>query len=173
MGYFFTYLSLGSNLGDRLENLIQALKRIKEEGNLIIRVSSVYETRPLGKTNQPDFLNLVAEVKTKLSPFLFLALLQRIENEMGRVRKEKWGPRIIDIDLIFYEDLEIESPELTLPHPLFKERAFVLIPLMEVLPKIPPGFQARAFKKGFEAGVILYPVDKETRRRIKNLEERG
>lgn len=168
-----TYLSLGSNLGNRLGNLIGALERIKEEGNLILKVSSVYETKPVGKEEQPDFLNLVAEVKTSLPPFLFLALIQKIENDMGRVRKEKWGPRIIDIDIILFEDLEIESEELTIPHPLAGRRAFVIIPLREVLSCLPEGFEELGFEKSSNPGLSLYLPGREVRKRIGNLLEKG
>lgn len=173
MSDFLTYLSLGSNLGNRLENLIRALENLKKAGNKIIKVSSFYETKPVGKEEQPDFLNLVAEVKTSLSPFLFLALTQRIEKKMGRERKEKWGPRIIDIDIVLFDDLEIESEKLTIPHPLARERAFVLLPLAELLSRIPEKLKPLNNKTISGSGLNLFSIDQVARERIQSLLENG
>lgn len=166
-----TYLSLGSNLGNRLENLIGALENLKKAGNKITKVSSVYETKPVGKEKQPDFLNLVAEVKTNLSPFMFLALTQRIEKEMGREKKEKWGPRIIDIDIVLFDELEIKSERLTIPHPLARKRAFVIVPLMEVLPCLPEELKSPNLKIKLDSDVNLFSLDQVLRQKIESLLE--
>lgn len=167
-----TYLSLGSNLGNRLENLIKALEYLKESGNKITRISSFYQTKPWGKKSQPDFLNMVVELETSFSPFSFLALIQRIEKEMGRVKREKWGPRTIDIDIVLFDDLEMESEKLTIPHPRARERAFVLVPLAEILPVLPEGFELPDNKANLEQGVSLYSVDDSIIGRIENLLKR-
>ncbi len=173
MSDFLTYLSLGSNLGNRLENLIRALENLKKAGNKIIKISSVYETKPVGKEKQPDFLNLVAEVKTSLSPFLFLTLTQRIEKKMGREKKEKWGPRIIDIDIVLFDDLEIESERLTIPHPLAKERAFVLVPLTEVLSPFTEKLKLLNKNTILDSGLNVFSIDQVARERIQSLLENG
>ena len=127
------YISLGSNVGNRVENLTYALHRLESTpGIRLINVSSLYETLPWGETEQRNFLNAVAVLRTSLEPLAFLDICQAIENERGRKREIKWGPRSLDLDLIFYDDLEIESERLNLPHPLYRERDFVLVPLAEV-----------------------------------------
>ena len=128
------FIGLGSNLGDRLANLKEAVLRLsKTDGVSMTRVSRVYETSPVGPP-QPDFLNAVAEVRTVLSPRDLLAASLRIEEEMGRVRHERWGPRVIDLDLLNYGRMEIDERGLTVPHPRMHERAFVLVPLLELEP---------------------------------------
>lgn len=127
------YLGLGSNLGDRLGNLRRALAMLAEIAS-IEAVSSVYETAPWGVKEQPRFLNAVCRARTSLSPERLLEELQRIEKALGRQRGERWGPRPIDLDILFYDELVRDTPELTLPHPLLHERAFVLVPLAEVAP---------------------------------------
>lgn len=128
-------MSLGTNSGDRaanLEDALQALERVS--GTEIVEVSAVYETEPVGKTDQPEFLNLAAEIKTELSPLELLEAVQGIEKKLGRLRTEKWGPRPIDIDLILWGLRTLNSERLTLPHPEFRKRAFVLAPLEEIAP---------------------------------------
>jgi len=128
-------LSLGSNLGDRLEQLAEALRRLEAEpGVKLTAVSGVYETLPQGKTDQPDFLNCAALIATTLEPLALLAAIHRVEGAMGRVRTERWGPRTIDIDILLYGDRRIQLDGLEIPHPRMGERAFVLIPLLELLP---------------------------------------
>jgi len=132
-----TYLGLGTNLGDREGNLRTALEELDslptmERG----RTSSIYETAPVGVTEQPDFLNLVVSVRTPLSPHELLDVLQRVENKMGRVRTVRWGPRVIDLDLLLYGESVVETPELTVPHPRLQERSFVLMPLAEIAPAV-------------------------------------
>jgi 2-amino-4-hydroxy-6-hydroxymethyldihydropteridine diphosphokinase len=124
------YLSLGSNLGDRLAHLAQAVRRLPG----LVAVSGVYETVPQGKTDQPDFLNLAAAVESADDPMGLLRRCQEIEQELGRVRGERWGPRTVDIDLVLWGRAPIDLPALTVPHPRLAERAFVLIPVLELDP---------------------------------------
>ena len=129
------YLGLGANLGDRRASLRRALRLLAHlEDTQLLRVSSFYETPPWGNEKQPPFLNACAALETRLSPLVFLRRAQRIERALGRVRKEHWGPRTIDIDLLFAEGFESAAPELRLPHPYLHERAFVLLPLAEIAP---------------------------------------
>jgi 2-amino-4-hydroxy-6-hydroxymethyldihydropteridine diphosphokinase len=130
------YLSLGSNLGDRLENLRRAFRLLGEKGIALRRTSSVYETEPVDNTDQGWFLNCVAEIGTSLEALGLLRRLQRIENELGRERLVRRGPRTLDIDMLLYGDLVLESSELTLPHPRMLERRFVLEPLRELGPHL-------------------------------------
>ena len=126
------YVALGSNLGDREENLCTALKHLQENGVEVIKTSTFIETEPYGVTDQPGFVNAVCQVETELAPLELLCLLLSIEQEMGRVRLRRWGERNIDLDLLLYEDAVLESEELTLPHPDMQNRDFVLIPLAEI-----------------------------------------
>ena len=126
------YVALGSNLGDREENLRTALKHLQENGVDVIKTSTFIETEPYGVTDQPGFVNAVCQVETELAPLELLRLLLSIEQEMGRVRLRRWGERNIDLDLLLYEDAVLESDELTLPHPDMQNRDFVLIPLAEI-----------------------------------------
>lgn len=129
------YLSLGGNLGDRLSNLTKAIQLIKERIGEVLQESAIYETKAWGDTNQPDYLNLVLAVKTNLEPEELLDETQRIENELGRKRREKWGARTIDIDILFINQLIINTERLKVPHPLMSERKFVLLPLEEIAPE--------------------------------------
>jgi 2-amino-4-hydroxy-6-hydroxymethyldihydropteridine diphosphokinase len=129
------YLGLGSNLGNRALNIYSALRRLQEEIQLD-RISSLYETQPVGHADQPWFLNLVCTGETHLSPEGLLVLAKRIERRMGRKEGVRFGPRIIDIDILFYEDLIMDTPQLEIPHPRLAERGFVLIPLNEVAPNL-------------------------------------
>ena len=126
------YVALGSNLGDREENLRTALKHLQENGVDVIKTSTFIETEPYGVTDQPGFVNAVCQVETELAPLELLRLLLSIEQEMGRVRLRRWGERNIDLDLLLYEDVVLESEELTLPHHDMQNRDFVLIPLAEI-----------------------------------------
>ena len=126
------YVALGSNIGDREENLRTALKHLQENGVDVIKTSTFIETEPYGVTDQPGFVNAVCQVETELAPLELLRLLLSIEQEMGRVRLRRWGERNIDLDLLLYEDAVLESEELTLPHPDMQNRDFVLIPLAEI-----------------------------------------
>jgi 2-amino-4-hydroxy-6-hydroxymethyldihydropteridine diphosphokinase len=148
------FLGLGSNLGDRRENLLGALRLLDGmEGIEIIEVSSVYETAPWGVTDQPVFLNMVALASTSSDPRGVLDTCMEVENELGRVRGERWGPRLIDVDILLYDDLEIEQEDLIIPHPRISERDFVLVPLFELRPEISlPGAGERLY--GYQAGDV-------------------
>ena len=126
------YLSLGSNLGSRLDVLNQATLLIGQHIGDVVKQSSVYETSAWGINDQPDFLNMAIEVNSNLSPVEILEQVNEIEKQLGRVRFEKWGMRKIDIDILFYNDMVLETPELTIPHPHLHVRKFVLIPLSEI-----------------------------------------
>lgn len=129
------FLGLGSNLGDRQANLARALKLLGERLHIEL-VSSLYETEPVDYAEQPPFLNAICRAQTELGPMQLLSLAKGIEASLGRVPSFPNAPRPIDIDIIFYGDLIMETPELTIPHPRLKERAFVLIPLLEVAPDL-------------------------------------
>ena len=126
------YLGLGTNLGDRHQNLQTAINKLNEIGE-VLRKSTIHETKAWGKTDQPDFLNMVIQLETSLSPQKLLEKCLQIETEIGRERFEKWGPRIIDIDILYYNDVNIDEPELKIPHPFINEREFVLKPLQEII----------------------------------------
>jgi len=131
------YLGLGANLGDKKKNLYAALEQIKKiPGVKILRVSSFYETAAWGVTNQPNFINAAVKISAELSPLALLDELQRIEKNLGRVRKEHWGARTIDIDILLIEGLQIISERLTVPHKFLYERDFALLPLSEILPAL-------------------------------------
>ena len=112
----------------------KAIELLTEKIGVLISQSKDYETKPWGLTDQPDFLNLAIAIHTKLKPLEILEQTQSIENQLGRIRKEKWGARLIDIDLMFYGDEIIDEPTLKVPHPLMQERDFALIPLAEIAP---------------------------------------
>lgn len=131
------WLSLGANIGDPAAQLGEALHRIAAHNDIhITKRSSVAITKAWGKTDQPDFANMAVEVETGLKPMELLDVLLQIELDMGRVREEVWGPRLIDIDIIAYDRFAIKSPRLTLPHPYAHERDFVLTPLAEIAPDV-------------------------------------
>jgi 2-amino-4-hydroxy-6-hydroxymethyldihydropteridine diphosphokinase len=125
------YVGIGTNLGDRLANVDRALAQLGALGT-IRRQSSLYRTQPWGNREQPWFLNAVVALETRLRPRALLDRLRALEVGMGRTHGERWGPRIIDLDLLLYDDLEIATPELRIPHPHLHERAFVLVPLTEI-----------------------------------------
>jgi 2-amino-4-hydroxy-6-hydroxymethyldihydropteridine diphosphokinase len=130
------YLALGSNLGDRKANMEKALRRLDERGVKLIARSSFLETAPYGVSDQPAFINCAAKCETGLPPAGLIAAALGVENDMGRVRERRWGPRNIDIDLILYGDLVIKTPELTVPHYDMHNRDFVLGPLCELEPEL-------------------------------------
>jgi 2-amino-4-hydroxy-6-hydroxymethyldihydropteridine diphosphokinase len=132
------WLALGSNLGERIDYLRQAVAALRAEGVLVARCSSVYETVPVGAPEQPHFLNAVVEIIWRESPTNLLALCQRIEHDADRVREVKWGPRTLDIDIIAIDDVVQPDDEvLQVPHPRAHDRAFVLVPLAEIAPDVP------------------------------------
>jgi 2-amino-4-hydroxy-6-hydroxymethyldihydropteridine diphosphokinase len=128
------YLGIGSNMGDREDNVGRALDLLSQRMR-VGKVSSIYDTEPIGNTDQPRFLNMVCEVSTRLAPEGLLALAKGIESKMGRYGKSG-EPRPIDIDILLYGDTVMETPELTIPHPRMTERAFVLVPLAEIAPDV-------------------------------------
>lgn len=128
------FLALGSNIGDRTEALKTAIELLqKTETISVLECSNVYETKPVGVTDQADFLNLVLKAVTSSPPQELLQVTQSIEKEMGRIKDVRWGPRNIDLDILLYNDENIMMEELSIPHPRMAERAFVLIPLMDVV----------------------------------------
>ncbi len=129
------FVALGSNLGDRLGTLQSAVAELRRLGS-VEALSSVYESDPVGYADQPAFLNAVSLVRTDLPPESLLAALLRIEEELGRTRSFRNAPRTIDLDLLLYDDLVLHTPDLTLPHPRLFERAFVLVPLVEIAPDV-------------------------------------
>ncbi len=129
------YIALGTNLGDKRANIQRALELLGKEPKIHIeRVSSLYEMEPVGYTDQPDFVNVAARLVTELSARELLGVALAVENIMGRVRTIRWGPRVIDIDILMYDDERVEEPDLELPHPRMTERRFVLEPLAEIVP---------------------------------------
>jgi len=130
------YLSLGSNLGDREANLRRALEHLESEHVRVLRRSSIYETEPQDLREQPWFLNLVVEAETSLSPDELLTKIHVIEAQLGRKREVPKGARTIDIDLLFYDNAVVATPELQIPHPRLAERRFVLEPLAELAPQL-------------------------------------
>ncbi|MCI0439003.1 MAG: 2-amino-4-hydroxy-6-hydroxymethyldihydropteridine diphosphokinase [Chloroflexi bacterium] len=129
------YLGLGSNLGDREENIARALASLRQISTSLT-ASSLYETTPQGFRDQPPFLNAVCRLWTRLDPFQLLRETQRIESEIGRRRTFVNAPRVLDIDILLYGTLSLRSPHLTIPHPRMAERAFVLEPLAEIAPQL-------------------------------------
>lgn len=129
------HLSLGSNLGDRAANLREALEALQRvSGVNILAVSHCYETEPMGLADQPDFLNLAAEIETELAPLELLNAAKEIELRLGRAPSERWVPRTIDIDVLLWGSLVMTTERLTLPHAEFRNRAFMLAPLAEIAP---------------------------------------
>lgn len=133
------YLALGSNLGDRLGNLRSAVDGlVVHPAIVVVAVSRVYETDPVGGPVQDDYLNAVVVIDTDLAPVELLAVAQGLEEAAARVRGERWGPRTLDVDVLLYEGVESDDPTLTLPHPRMWERGFVLAPLHDVAPDLVP-----------------------------------
>ena len=130
------YLGLGANLGEPEPQVQEALERLDAAEEVeVTRVSTFYRNPPLGPEDQPWYINAVARVRTRLGPEELLRLLQQIETDMGRVRGERWGPRVIDLDLLLYNGEVIFTPDLVVPHPEMHRRAFVLAPLAEIAPR--------------------------------------
>jgi 2-amino-4-hydroxy-6-hydroxymethyldihydropteridine diphosphokinase len=129
------YIALGTNLGDRLANLHAAIRSLPPEIKVLAE-SHVYETPPWGYEEQPTFLNMVVKAETELGPEALLRYLKQLEVELGREQNFHWGPRLIDLDILFYDDLVIDTPPLVIPHPRLQERAFVLVPLADAAPDL-------------------------------------
>ncbi|MGP7819656.1 2-amino-4-hydroxy-6-hydroxymethyldihydropteridine diphosphokinase [Niallia sp. 01092] len=131
------YLSLGSNIGNRVEFLKEAVHMLHEHEKInLVNISSIYETDPVGFEDQDLFLNIVVQIHTILDPYSLLEACQFIENNLGRKRMVRWGPRTIDLDILLFNHENIESEKLIIPHPRIAERAFVVIPLLEIAPTI-------------------------------------
>ncbi|MEB3767446.1 2-amino-4-hydroxy-6-hydroxymethyldihydropteridine diphosphokinase [Acinetobacter sp. MD2] len=135
-----TYIGLGSNLGDSLQILQQAVVQLQTLG--AVRVSKLYSTPPMGPQDQPDYLNAALELETTLEPLALLDCLQQFEQDAGRVRLRRWGERTLDLDLLLYGQQQIQHPRLTVPHIGLFERDFVLVPLLDLDPELTVAMQA-------------------------------
>lgn len=141
------WLSLGSNMGDKKANVRNAIRALDDHPDIhVTKRSGLAETAPWGKTDQDDFINAAIEINSILGPLDLLESCLMVEQAMGRERGEKWGPRIIDIDIIAYDNVEMKTDQLTLPHPLAHERDFVLNPLREIAPEVADDLVARMQK---------------------------
>ncbi len=151
------FVGLGSNLGDRLENLATAVQALKARGLAILGASSVYETDPVGPP-QPDYLNAAVAVGSDLGAVELVALLKEVESEIGREPVERWGPRVIDLDLLLYGDQSVAEPGVTVPHPELTNRAFALVPVLEIDEdvELPSGEPLSAFCEKNPAGIRLF-----------------
>ncbi len=134
--YVTVYIGIGSNLGNREENCLKAIRLLEERGIKVLKRSSLYETEPWGVKEQPMFINMVVEAETEYTPSELLGVLKSIERSMGRTETKRWGPRLIDLDILFYNNLILDTPELKIPHPRIQERLFVLKPLTEIAPQL-------------------------------------
>lgn len=131
------YLGLGGNLGNRRQYLADAVLALNSEAGIRVeKISSVYQTKPVGVVDQPDFFNLVVQLATTLTAHELLVRCLQIEKKLGRVRAERWGPRTIDLDVLWVEGVTLNEADFVLPHPRMKERAFVLVPLAEIAPTL-------------------------------------
>ena len=130
------YIGIGSNLGMRKKNCEKAIQLVSRENISVLNRSEMLETEPWGIIDQPRFINMVMEVATDLAPEALLGLLKKIETDLGRTSTVRWGPRVIDLDILFYDDLFMKTAELEIPHPGIAERYFVLKPLSEIAPEM-------------------------------------
>lgn len=131
------YIGLGSNIGDKIANIHKAVEKLgKIPGNRVLAVSSFYKTEPVGDVEQDWFVNGVAKLETGLAPKDLLYTLLDIERSLGRVREVRWGPRVIDLDILLYDDLVLDEEGLAIPHPHMHERGFVLVPFAEIAPEV-------------------------------------
>ncbi|MBU5257670.1 2-amino-4-hydroxy-6-hydroxymethyldihydropteridine diphosphokinase [Bacillus pumilus] len=131
------YIALGSNIGKKETYLKEAVKKLHEHPEVQVElISSIYETTPVGYENQDDFLNMAVKISTSLRPNELLVLTQKIEQELGRTREVRWGPRTADLDILLYNRENIETEQLIVPHPRMYERLFVLVPMSEICPEI-------------------------------------
>lgn len=158
------YISLGSNMGNRKENLMRAVSLMAPSGIFVDRQSSIYETQPQGVETQPWFLNMVLRARTSLSARELLRTLQDIEAQMGRKRLVRWGPRVIDLDILLFDQEDICEQDLKIPHPQMTERAFVIVPLLEICPdkRMPDGTPLKSFlslPQVRSQGIRLYERD--------------
>ncbi len=153
---------MGTNLGDKKENLTRAINEIKKIGE-VLACSSVYETEPVGFVNQPFFYNQVIEVQATVPPQELLVVLKNIEQKMGRVSTMRNGPRIIDCDMLYYGNVTLKTDVLTIPHPRAAERAFVLIPLSDIAPEFVDPQKKKQIREMVEG------LSKEERNKVKQL----
>ena len=130
------YLGIGSNMGRKKDNCEAALSRLSEHNITVLERSSLLETEPWGVRDQPGFINMAAKVETVLAPEELLRVLKKIEGDAGRTEGPRWGPRVIDLDILFYDDLVMHSASLEIPHPHITSREFVLKPLAEIAPDL-------------------------------------
>ncbi len=130
------YLGIGSNLGDRRDNCRRAVEELNSRGLTVTRTSSQYETEPWGVREQPRFINMAVETRTELPPLEVLRVIKEIERDLGRRETRRWGPRVVDIDILLYGDTVVDEPGLAIPHPHMHERGFVLKPLSEIAPDV-------------------------------------
>jgi 2-amino-4-hydroxy-6-hydroxymethyldihydropteridine diphosphokinase len=151
------YIGLGSNLGDRLDNLKRAVELMLEKGLAVMEASSVYETDPVGPP-QPDFLNAAVAVDCDLPPAELVAVLKQVESEIGREQSERWGPRVIDLDLLLYGEESVSEPGVTVPHAELTNRAFALVPILEIDNdvELPSGEPLSAFCEKDPEGIAVY-----------------
>jgi len=152
------FIGLGSNQGEKIKNCEQAIEEIlKLEGAFLLSRSSWYYSEPWGREDQDWFINGVIQIRTELCPDELLMKFKEIEKRLGRKNREKWGPRVIDIDILFYDNLSFESPEMEIPHPRILERNFVLIPFAEIAPQ----FVHPVFKKTIKELLDTSPDQKK------------
>lgn len=144
------YIGLGSNIGNREENCKLAIRLLKENGIRVKKQSGMFETEPWGVKNQPMFINMAIEIETGKKPDELLGILKNIEKQMGRTETLKWGQRVIDLDILLYSDLIIETPQLEIPHPFMHEREFVLKPLAEIAPHKKHPVSGKTIKEMFD-----------------------
>jgi 2-amino-4-hydroxy-6-hydroxymethyldihydropteridine diphosphokinase len=154
------FLLLGSNVGDSYNNLRTAIKYIQTDAGVIRQQSSIYRTKAWGKIDQPDFLNQVIQIETTLLPQELLDSVLEIEKKMGRVRKDRWGPRIIDIDILFYNQVIVNFPKLIIPHPEIAARRFTLSPLDELAPDFLHPLLNKTIKELFTECTDALPVER-------------
>lgn len=150
------YLGLGANIGSKEATMRSTLRMLRESGCVVTAVSSLYVTAPVGPVDQPEFLNAVVQIDTTFSPRALLGLCQAIELRHGRERTIRWGPRVIDIDILLYDEQSICEEDLIVPHPGILERAFVLVPLAEIAPdaQVADGLTAREAAERVDASGV-------------------
>ena len=154
------YLGLGANQGDPRRQLQEDIARLAATEEVeVVKASSFYRTPPLGPPDQPWYVNAVVQVRTRLAPEELLRVLHRVEEDLGRVRRERWGPRLIDIDLLLYNGIILSGPDLCLPHPEMHKRSFVLVPLAEIAPQ---AWHPALEKTADELLAELDPKDRES-----------
>lgn len=148
-----SYIGLGSNLGSRESNCFQTIELIKSSLGTIEAISSLYETKPWGVVEQPDFINMALKLVTSLEPFALLRQLKEIEKAIGRTKTFRWGPRVIDLDILFYDNLIIKTSELEIPHPGIPVRLFVLRPMIEIAPEFVHPYLKKTIKELYEEAI--------------------